>query len=287
MTEALVRRRDGHLWTRVVGDSQGVPLLCIPGGPACAHDYIASVAAIAERGRAVVLYDPYGSGRSPAPPTTTYDVDALRDDVEAVRAGLGLPRVHLFAHSAGSFAAIEYALAHPQRVASLVLSSPVFDVPAYQREVHALLARFGEAAADAFIRAEREPRRRNKAYMSMYYEYIARHVCRFGDVRRFAQLAGRGFNARAHLQMKGGLLVYTRSPLDQWSSLSRHAAIHAPVLITCGAFDVTPVRLYEEAARTLARAEVSVFEQSSHAQYVEEPARFIEVVSAFLDRSDS
>jgi pimeloyl-ACP methyl ester carboxylesterase len=267
MREALVPRREGHIWTRVVGDSQRAPLLCIPGGPACAHDYIANVAAIADRGRAVVLYDPYGSGRSPAPPTTSYDVDALRDDVEAVRAHLGLSRVHLFAHSAGSFAAIEYALAYPQHVASLVLSSPIFDVPVYQREVRALLARFGEAAADAFVRA--------------------RHVCRFGDARQFAQLAGRGFNVRAHLQMKGGLLVYVMPPLDTWSSMSRHAAIQAPVLVTCGAFDVTPVALYEQTARTLARAEVCVFAQSSHAQYVEEPARFVDVVAAFLDRSES
>jgi proline-specific peptidase len=287
MREALVPRREGHIWTRVVGDSQRAPLLCIPGGPACAHDYIANVAAIADRGRAVVLYDPYGSGRSPAPPTTSYDVDALRDDVEAVRAHLGLSRVHLFAHSAGSFAAIEYALAYPQHVASLVLSSPIFDVPVYQREVRALLARFGEAAADAFVRAEHDPQHRDAAYLSMYYQYIARHVCRFGDARQFAQLAGRGFNVRAHLQMKGGLLVYVMPPLDTWSSMSRHAAIQAPVLVTCGAFDVTPVALYEQTARTLARAEVCVFEQSSHAQYVEEPARFVDVVAAFLDRSES
>ena len=48
MSERRIPHREASLWTRTVGASTGVraPLLCIPGGPACAHDYIASVASL-------------------------------------------------------------------------------------------------------------------------------------------------------------------------------------------------------------------------------------------------
>jgi pimeloyl-ACP methyl ester carboxylesterase len=41
------------------------------------------------------------------------------------------------------------------------------------------------------------------------------------------------------------------------------------------------------AARVLPRAEVVVFDRSSHAQHVEEATRFLAVVAEFLDRSEA
>ncbi len=287
MSERHVARRDGTVWTRMVGDgSKNLPLVCVPGGPGCAHDYLANLASLAGHGQPVVFYDPFGSGRSPAPVHATRGVASLCDDIEAVRVGLGVERMHLFAQSAGAFAAIEYALAHPQHVATLVLSSPIVDVPQHQHHVRRLIDGFGATAAAAFVRAEHDVSLRDAAYLTLYYAFIARHVCRFGDAHELSMLAGRGFDVTAHQAMKGGFLLYLRPPLDRWTVAARLPAIRVPVLVTCGAHDLNPTGFYEDVARRFPRGELFVFEHSSHTQHFEQPGPFIDVVAAFLARFD-
>jgi proline iminopeptidase len=287
VSELRVAHRGASLWTRVLGDAAtGTPLVCVPGGPGLAHDYLANLGALAARGRAVVFYDPFGAGRSPAPADTTYTLETLRDEIETVRAALGLTRMHVLAQSAGSFPALEYALAHPDRVASLTLASPMIDIPTYAKEVRRRLDELGIETASAFVRAEVDPRLRDASYARTYYAYVTQHLCRFTDARQFFALTGRGFNTAAHRALKHGSLFYLKPPLDRWNVTPRLPEIAVPVLITCGAHDVMTPALCEVAVRTLARGELAVFEHSTHTQHVEEPARFLDVVAAFLDRSE-
>ena len=104
---------------RVVGD--GPPLLCVPGGPMRASDYLGDLGGLS-RHRRLILLDLRGTGESavPADPAT-YRCDRQVGDVEALREHLGLDRVDLLTHSAGGDLALLYAAAHPERVANLVL----------------------------------------------------------------------------------------------------------------------------------------------------------------------
>ena len=285
MSERRIAHRGASLWMQVIGDlAAGTPLVCVPGGPGLAHDYLAGLGALAARGRAVVFYDPFGAGRSPAPADTTYTLEALRDEIEAVRAELGLARMHLLSQSAGSFAALEYTFAHPEHVASLTLASPMIEIPTYAEEVRRRLAKL--APVDAFVRAELDTRLRDPSYSRTYYAYVTRHICRFADAAQFLALTGRGFNAAAHRALKHGLLFYLRPPLEAWNVTPRLPALAAPVLITCGAHDVMTPAMCDAAVRALPRGELVVFERSTHTQHVEEPARFLDVVAAFLERSE-
>jgi pimeloyl-ACP methyl ester carboxylesterase len=74
----------------------------------------------------VVRFDVRGYGRSPAP-TATY---STVDDLGSVIDHCGLDRVHLVGTSMGGGTAIAYALAQPERVASLVLICP--GIPGYE-----------------------------------------------------------------------------------------------------------------------------------------------------------
>ena len=62
--------RDGHrTWYRVVGDldpgSSRAPVVICHGGPGATHDYVAPIASqLVGSGRACVLYDQLGNGRS-------------------------------------------------------------------------------------------------------------------------------------------------------------------------------------------------------------------------------
>ncbi|HEY3610188.1 MAG TPA: alpha/beta fold hydrolase, partial [Pseudonocardiaceae bacterium] len=80
----------------------GPALVCLPGGPGRATDYLGDLGGL-DAFRRLVLLDPRGVGSSadPADPTT-FRVDRLVRDVEALRTHLGMERMDLLAHSAGS-----------------------------------------------------------------------------------------------------------------------------------------------------------------------------------------
>ena len=285
--ERTVPHRGGSIWIRRVGDDRArIPVVCVPGGPGLAHDYLIPLERLAASGRPIVFYDPLGAGRSPAAKNTTWSLDGLRDELEVVREAIGVERIHVLAHSAGGFAAIEYALAYPDRVASLVLSSTPISMPTYQVRVLRLLEALGPELAGAFVRGEHDLRARDPEYLRAYYEYVQRHICRFADQREFMQRCGAGFNQSIHRALKGGLLLYTTGPLGTWDVTERLPEIRVPVLVTSGAFDVIEPAVASETARLVARGEAVVFPRSSHSQHAEEPGQFADAVASFLERSE-
>src|SRR4051794_9233235 len=102
----------------------GPRLVCLPGGPGRASAYLEDLGGLSSD-RTLVLLDARATGRSevPADPATLR-FDRLADDVEALRLHLGLERLTVLAHSAGTMVAQAWAAAHPDRVAAMVLVTP-------------------------------------------------------------------------------------------------------------------------------------------------------------------
>ena len=106
-------------------EAAGDTVLVLHGGFGADHSYLFDAVLPLADGRRFVLYDQRGSLRSPAP-DSLLSTDAMVADVEALRADLGLDRVTLLGHSMGTALAYAYLAAHPDRVANLVLTGPVF-----------------------------------------------------------------------------------------------------------------------------------------------------------------
>ncbi|MGW3418206.1 alpha/beta fold hydrolase [Streptomyces phaeochromogenes] len=107
---------------QVHGD--GPPVLVVPGGPGRAGDYLTGLAGALGQRSAVIL-DNRGTGASqePADPDS-YRFEHLVDDIEALRAHLGLERVDLLGHSSAGNTSLLYTLRHPERVSRLILMCP-------------------------------------------------------------------------------------------------------------------------------------------------------------------
>jgi pimeloyl-ACP methyl ester carboxylesterase len=107
---------------------------------------------LARLGR-VVLVDQRGHGESDAPSGPYARVDLARD-VVAVLDGLGLGRAILVGHSMGGVVALATALAHPERVAGLVLLGTTGQCSARIAEWYERIASAGERAGLDGIRRE-------------------------------------------------------------------------------------------------------------------------------------
>jgi proline iminopeptidase len=103
---------------------RGEPLVVVHGGPGASHDYFLPYLIPLARHNRVVFLDERGSGKSTKlEDPKGYTVEAMADDVEAVRKALGLGRINLLGHSYGGVVAQAYALKYQQNLAHLVLSS--------------------------------------------------------------------------------------------------------------------------------------------------------------------
>jgi proline iminopeptidase len=100
------------------------PLIVLAGGPARHPEYLGDLAGLTALRTLIVLHQ-RGVGQSPVSPTAAAaSWPALADDVEALRRHLGLARVELLGHSAGTRVALAYAARHPEHLASLCLLTP-------------------------------------------------------------------------------------------------------------------------------------------------------------------
>ena len=125
--EGTIPFRGYETWYRIVGAAEEagkLPLLCLHGGPGVPHEYLESLEALAATGRRVIFYDQLGCGNSThVDDPALWTVELFVEEVDVVRRALGLERLHILGQSWGAFLALEYALAHQDRLQSLTIAS--------------------------------------------------------------------------------------------------------------------------------------------------------------------
>jgi pyruvate dehydrogenase E2 component (dihydrolipoamide acetyltransferase) len=104
----------------VLSEGEGPPLLLLPGFAADASAFALLTPLLAKRFSLLAL-NPRGVGASDGPAA---DVPTLAGDAAAVLAARAAGPAHVLGASLGAAAALELALAHPERVRSLVLVTP-------------------------------------------------------------------------------------------------------------------------------------------------------------------
>ncbi|WP_285569149.1 alpha/beta hydrolase [Streptomyces sp. NBC_01463] len=255
----------------------GDPLVCIPGGPADSR-YLGELGGLSAH-RRLIVPDLRGTGRSAVPEDTAgYRCDRLVDDIEALRAHLGLARTDLLGHSAGANIAVQYAARHPSRVGRLALITPGaravgIDIGGEERRALARL-RSGEPwfpAAFAALEAITRGTGTDWAAVDPFF------YGRWDEAARAHHAASRPDNpdAVAGFGAEGAF--------DPPATRAALAAFGAPVLLLAGEFDLnSPPRSAADFAALFPDATLVVQEGAGHYPWVDDADRFTELVSAFL-----
>lgn len=271
--------------TREAGE--GEPILCLHGGPGMDSAYFFPEAGVWGPGlqalaadHRVVAYDQRGCGGSGVP-----DVEqplALSrhvDDVERVRAALGLERPTILAHSFGCVLAILFALQNPDRLSRLVLvgGAPTRGFMAGYRAAVAEELPPEDQERLAEIQAgeldDEAMRERFRLALPLYFHRS------LSETERASLLSTIRFSAAVNRAVAAGLESYDLSP-----ALPH---IRVPALVIYGTSDrvVAPDYQLEFRGRLLT-ARFVAFQESGHFPFLEEPEPFARVVHYFVRNAD-
>jgi len=259
----------------VFGESEvpgRLPVLVLHGGPGSTHLALEGLSALAEQGRRVVFYDQLGSGESDRPDDPSlWTVETFLDQLRSVRGGLGLERIHLLGSSWGGMLALEYALTQPDGLASLVLNSTPTSAPRWAEEARRL-----QDELPPELSAEEQEK-----------EFFRRHICRLEPQPEVLERSREKFGKQVYETMWGPNEFTVTGTLGDWDVIDRLGEIQVPALITSGRYDECTPALVAPLHDSLAGSEWILFEHSAHMPYLEETARYLEVVGGFLDRVEA
>ncbi|MCL8011627.1 alpha/beta fold hydrolase [Streptomyces sp. AS02] len=261
---------------------EGEPLVVLPGGPMRASAYLGDLGGLV-RHRQLVLLDLRGTGHSAVPTDpATYRCDHLVDDVEVLRAHMGLAHMDVLAHSAGGSLAMLYAARHPQRVSrlALVTATPwALGMPA-TAEDRLATARLREGEpwfAEAFPAFE--------AWLAGSGDFDPVFAPFFygvwDDAAQQHDMRADGESNDEAADVYGSDGAY--DPPTTRLALSRLAA---PVLVLAGGLDGGPrPELARRTADVFPNAEFAVQSGAGHYPWLDDAEWFVRRVVAFLDGS--
>lgn len=294
VVEGFIPFRGFRTWYRIVGngeDSGKLPMLALHGGPGSSHDYLEPLAELANTGRRVIFYDQLGgAGNSDQPhDPSMWTVELYRDELATVIESLELRRYHLFGSSWGGMLAMEHALTRPSGLASLVIASSPSSIPQWVAEANRLRAALPPDLQDKLLKHEAAGTTTDPEYMEAMDVYYRRHVCRTDPwpefvIRAFAKLER---NAEVYNTMNGPSEFHVIGTLKDWDITDRLHEIRVPTLVTSGEFDEATPAINRTVHEAIVGSESVIFAGCSHTAFVEDPERYLGVLTDFLTRVES
>jgi pimeloyl-ACP methyl ester carboxylesterase len=243
----------------------GPPLVLAHGFGGSARNFRPQVRGLGS-GHRLVLFDLRGHARSEAPDDPgAYTLAALASDFSSVLEGTGAARAVVGGLSLGAAAALEFALARPERLRGLVLAS--FPASADSGGLASIASRFADAIDAHGLEAAGA-------------EFVWGARSRLDA--RSAALVRQGFlehspAALAHM-LRG---VLDRLPtLEAWAP--RLAGLAVPTCIVSGGADVGSLAVGRRLAEFIPHARHVAVPDAGHVVNLERPREFNNIISEFL-----
>jgi proline iminopeptidase len=223
----------------------------------------------------VVVFDARGCGLSEGKPPFSHQQWA--DDVDGLRQWLGVEQVVVAGGSYGGFIAMEYAVAHPDRVRAMILRDTSADNSNLARAYdNARNQDRVEIDWDNFDRYWTGRITDDEDLKARWAEIIPLYDFEYDPVQAAARVEAGIYRHEAHNWcFQHNMPSYDLKP--------KLPSVTAPTLVTVGRTDwVTPVAYAETIASLIPNSKLVVFERSGHSPQIEEAELFQQVMRDWL-----
>lgn len=291
--EWMVPVEGGRIYVRVNGQLDGSkpPLVLVHGGPGGTHGGLLDALELADQ-RAVILYDQLDSGRSDHPGNpANWTVRRFVDELEAIRAALGIRRWHVLGSSWGGTVALEYGARRPPALIGLVLASPLISTRSWLADANALRRKLPADVQLQLTRCERPrppPRETCDAATNAFYAAFLRREPASAAHKANRHPADRGFNERLYNMMWGATEFVSTGTLKSYDGEPLLARLDGRrTLFMVGQHDeARPVTAIGFAER-VPGAEFAVVPGAAHATLHDRPDETVAILRAWLARQDA
>ena len=279
-----------HLWTNTQGEGD-IHLLALHGGPGGNHEYWEDTAEqLAKQGLnvQVTMYDQLGSLYSDQPDYSDPEIakkyltyEYFLDEVDEVRAKLGLDNIYLIGQSWGGLLVQEYAVKYGQHLKGAIISSMVDEIDEYVDHVNALREKTVPADAVAFMKDCED---RNDYSNPKYQEYVQVMNEQYVDRKQPSKLY--------HLKDLGGDAVYNvfqgdnefvvTGKLKDWHFRDQLKNIKVPTLLTFGEHETMPLETAKTMDSLIPNSKLVTTPNGGHHHMVDNPDVYYKHLADFI-----
>ena len=280
--QGYVPVKEGKLYYQVFG--KGPLIILLHGGPGLDQTYLLPQMLELAKNYQVVLYDQRGSGKSITGELSAkvINVPQFVEDLEAIRKHLGQEKFILMGHSWGGFLAMQYAIAHPNHLSSLILlnSGPATSLgrKAFFTELTRKISPI-QSKLDA-IQAQKNFKEGDPDTIAEFFRIL--FSAYFYHPSQVQELS-------LHFTTENSLSVfkivnifnetYFAKDYDLTAELKK---LKFPTLIIAGSEDVMPVWTEKEIASSIPNSKFVLIDQCGHFPYIEKPIKFFNELEIFL-----
>jgi proline iminopeptidase len=293
MEEGFVDANGLLIYYKAFGTGQ--PLVILHGGPGASHDYLLPYLLPLARTNRLIFIDERGSGRSEKlEDPSSYTVENMADDVEAVRLALGLGKISLLGHSCGGVLAEAYALKYQRNLTHLILASTFHSTRQLNAVFSRMMAAMTPELRNRIERLERaglfghgrnyEKNRYPAEYMVAawgegYFPYLYQrrpdpNYDPIGNGAMSWDLYRTMWGSHGEFVVDGNMTSVEYA--------DRLGTIAVPTLITVGDHDEVDPSISRDMQRLIPGSQLVVLPQSGHMTFVDQPAMFLRAVDQFV-----
>lgn len=272
------------VWTKRVGHGP-LKVLLLHGGPGFSHDYLEAMESfLPQAGIEIIYYDQLGCGNSDHPDDPSlWTLPRYLEELEEVRAGLGLDHFVLYGHSWGGMLAIEYALHHQKRLRGLVISNMTAGIASVLKNLDAIKRQLPAPVLAQLLELEARKAYDAPEYAAIMMEHLyPKAICR---IQPWPDAVNRAFakvNTAVYHRMQGRSEFVIDGNLKDWERWDRlHEITVRTLAIGAGHDEMHPDDI-RRMASLMPRAEAAICKDGSHLAMWDAQADYFTYLLAFL-----
>ena len=252
--------------------------MVIHGGPGGDHSGFKPGLSPLTRRMQLVYFDHRGQGRSDRGDPANYTLDENVEDMEALRRHLGLGPIVSIGTSYGGMVAMAHAARYPDSVSHLILIVTAAH-SGFITRAQAIVRERGTEEQKAVCETLWAGGFRTVEQMRHYYAVMGPLYARSHDAAAGAAGRERSIYSPEALNRAFAPDGFLRT-FDLRPELGR---IKAPTLVMAGRHDwICPPEFSEEIAKLIPRADLRIFERSSHSIRSDEPEAMLDAILGFV-----